>query len=369
IFLCGLVALILLRTLRNDFARYAKDDDLDVERMQVIGEDTGWKQIHGDVFRAPEHLELFCAIYGTGWQLVVLVFAVIVYAMLGPVLHGNMYEDRGEMISTFIICFALSSAIAGYASGSYYRRFFTTARSELNSQWQKTMLYTILLFPTTVAGVIFGLNNVAIYYDTISAIPASVIFKMLAIWACVALPLAVIGTIFGRHWIGKYEPPCRVNSIPRPVPAVAWYSSPLLVVLASGVLPFGSIFIEMYFIFTAFWSYKFYYVYGFMLLVCIILSMVTVCTTIVSVYFILNIENYKWQWVAMGSAGSTSLYVFMYSVFYFYYKTQMTGLLQVSYYFGYMFLFCTAMFCMCGSLGVAGANIFVHKIYRNVKID
>jgi transmembrane 9 superfamily protein 3 len=109
-------------------------------------------------------------------------------------------------------------------------------------------------------------------------------------------------------------------------------------------------------------SYKFYYVYGFMLLVCIILSMVTVCTTIVSVYFILNIENYKWQWVAMGSAGSTSLYVFMYSVFYFYYKTQMTGLLQVSYYFGYMFLFCTAMFCMCGSLGVAGANIFVHKV-------
>jgi transmembrane 9 superfamily protein 3 len=203
IFLCGLVALILLRTLRNDFARYAKDDDLDVEGMQVIGEDTGWKQVHGDVFRAPEHLELFCAIYGTGWQLVVLVLAVILYAMLGPVLHGNMYEDRGEMISTFIICFALSSAIAGYASGSYYRRFFTTARSELNSQWQKAMLFTILLFPTIVAGIIFGLNNVAVYYDTISAIPVSVIFKMIAIWAFVSLPLAVAGTIFGRHWIGK----------------------------------------------------------------------------------------------------------------------------------------------------------------------
>ena len=41
--------------------------------------------------------------------------------MTGPYLHGNMYEDRGEMISTFIICFSLSSAIAGYSSGSYYR--------------------------------------------------------------------------------------------------------------------------------------------------------------------------------------------------------------------------------------------------------
>ena len=34
----------------------------------------------------------------------------------------------------------------------------------------------------------------------------------------------------------------------------------------AGILPFGSIFIEMYFIFTSFWAYKIYYVYGFMLL-------------------------------------------------------------------------------------------------------
>ncbi len=140
IFLCGLVSLILLRTLRNDFARYAKDDDVDVEGMQVIGEDSGWKQVHGDVFRAPEQLILFSAMLGTGWQLVLLVLGVILYAIaglckilshyllffkfypsLGPFLHGNMYEDRGEMVSTFIVCFALSSAIAGYSSGSYYR--------------------------------------------------------------------------------------------------------------------------------------------------------------------------------------------------------------------------------------------------------
>ena len=136
--------------------------------------------------------------------------------------------------------------------------------------------------------------------------------------------------------MGKYEPPCRVNSIPRPVPAAAWYCTPSFLIPAAGILPFGSIFIEMYFIFTAFWSYKFYYVYGFMLLVYTILSLVTICTTIVAVYFILNAENYNWQWIALSSSGSTSVYVFLYSVFYFYYKTQMTGLLQIAYYFGYM---------------------------------
>lgn len=87
IFLCGLVALILLRTLRNDFAKYAKDEDVDVEGLQVIGEDTGWKQIHGDVFRAPEQLVVFSALIGSGWQLATLVLGVILYAIAGMLFY------------------------------------------------------------------------------------------------------------------------------------------------------------------------------------------------------------------------------------------------------------------------------------------
>lgn len=341
IFLCGLVALILLRTLKNDFARYAsKDADgdlVDVEGIQVIGEDTGWKQVHGDVFRAPDNLVLFSAILGTGWQMTFLVFVVILYAIAGPYLHGAVYEDRGEMVSTFIVSYALSSAIAGYVSGSFYKQYFSTARSEANSQWQTTMIYTILLFPAIVLIMTVILQFISVGYDALSAIPFSVAMKMLAIWAFIAVPLAVVGTIFGRHWsTAKYDPPCRVNSIPRPIPPAPWYSQPSLVMAMAGILPFGSIFIEMYFIFTAFWSYKFYYVYGFVLLVYFILAMVTISTTIVAVYFVLNAENYHWQWISLGCAASTAVYVYLYSIFYFFYKTQMNGLLQVAYYFGYM---------------------------------
>ena len=368
VFLCGLVSLILLRTLRNDFARYAKDDDIEVEGIQVIGEDSGWKQVHGDVFRAPSYLVLFSALVGTGWQLLFLILGVILYAMAGT-WHGYMYEDRGELVSTFIVLFALSSSIAGYASGSFYRKYFPTPKSEQNSEWQKAMICTILLFPMLVVGVIFLLNSVAIYYDTISAIPFGVIMKMIAIWLFVALPLSVVGTLFGRNISGKYDAPCRVNSLPRPIPEGPWYADPYLVIPLTGLLPFGSIFIEMYFIFTAFWSYKFYYVYGFMLLVYSILAMVTICTTIVAVYFVLNAENYHWQWLAFASAGSTAGYVYLYSIYYFFYKTQMTGLLQTCYFFGYMALFCGALFIMCGTIGSWGAEIFVRKIYRNVKID
>ena len=80
----------------------------------------------------------------------------------------------------------------------------------------------------------------------------------------------------------------------RPIPEKKWFMEPLVIIPLGGVLPFGSIFIEMYFIFTSFWAYKIYYVYGFMLLVFFILAVVTICVTIVCTYFLLNAEDYRW---------------------------------------------------------------------------
>merc|ERR1712061_525740 len=120
---------------------------------------------------------------------------------------------------------------------------------------------------------------------------------------------------------------------------------PLAIVLLGGILPFGSIFIEMYFIFTSFWAYKIYYVYGFMLLVLMILAIVTVCVTIVCTYFLLNAEDYRWQWTSFMAAGSTAGYVFFYS-----------------FYFGYMAVFSFSLGILCGTVGYAGTSIFVRKI-------
>eukprot|EP00903_Cladosiphon_okamuranus_P013038 g12165.t1 len=368
IFLCGLVALILVRTLKNDFAKYTADDD-DLEGPDAgLGDDSGWKQVHGDVFRAPKHLMLFSSLYGTGCQLAVLVLVVILFAIAGP-LHGNVYEERGEMVSAFIVCYALTSFVSGYMSGSYYRQFFTTPRAEQSSQWQKTMLLSVVLVPAVLLPVVFLLNLVAMHYNTVNTIPFLAVFKMALIWIFISFPLCVTGSMFGRHWGGKGNFPCRVNSIPRPIPESAWYSRPSVIVPLAGVLPFGSIFIEMYFILTSLWGYMYFYVYGFVLLVFAILVVVLVCTTIVAVYFVLNGENYHWQWVSFLSAGSTAGYVYLYSIYYLWFKTQQSGFMQLSFFFGYMGLFCAALAVMCGSIGVMGSTVFVKQIYRNIKVD
>jgi len=47
----------------------------------------------------------------------------------------------------------------------------------------------------------------------------------------------------------------------------------------------------------------------------------------------------------------------------------MTGLLMTTLYFGYMALFSCGCGWTTGAVAYAAANIFVRRIYRNLKID
>ncbi|KAL3641422.1 Transmembrane 9 superfamily member 1 [Castilleja foliolosa] len=357
IFLTGLVSMILMRTLRNDYAKYAREDD-DLETMERdVSEESGWKLVHGDVFRPSQNLALLSAVVGTGAQLATLVLLVIIFAIV-----GMLYIGRGAIVTTFIVCYAFTSFIAGYVSGGMYSRHG-------GKTWIKSMILTASFFPFICFGIGFILNTIAIFYGSLAAIPFGTMVVVFVIWAFISFPLALLGTVVGRNWSGAPNNPCRVKTIPRPIPEKKWYLTPSVISLMGGLLPFGSIFIEMYFVFTSFWNYKVYYVYGFMLLVFVILIIVTVCVTIVGTYFLLNAENYHWQWTSFFSAASTSLYVYLYSIYYYHVKTKMSGFFQTSFYFGYTAMFCLGLGILCGAVGYLGSNLFVRRIYRNIKCD
>ena len=125
----------------------------------------------------------------------------------------------------------------------------------------------------------------------------------------------------------------------------------------------------MYFVFASFWNYKFYYVYGFLLLVLFILLLVCSCVTIVATYFLLNAEDWRWQWVSFLAAASTGGYVYAFSLYYFLFKTNMTGLLQTAFFFGYTAVFSAGVAVFCGGIGTLAASTFVHHIYRSIKVE
>ena len=285
IFLCGLVTLILMRTLRADYVRYMREDDEEGGALDggSMGEETGWKQVYGDVFRRPQDVAFFSALVGTGTQLALLALVVI-----GAAFAGSLYVDRGAIVTAAIVGFALTSFISGFFSGSYYRSFF---HPEPSPEWIRVMLLSATLFPATIGAALVALNAVALGYGSTSVVPFWAMAKMFAIWAAVSLPLAVCGTIAGRRFGSSAAAPLRVNPVARPIPARPWFRSAPFVCLLAGFLPFGSIFIETYFIFSSFSTYKFYYVFGFMFAVYVILVLTTSCVTVVSTYFLLNSEG------------------------------------------------------------------------------
>lgn len=64
--------MIMVRTLRRDIARYNTDDS-----FEETLEETGWKLVHGDVFRPPRHPRLFAAVIGSGIQIFFMALITI----------------------------------------------------------------------------------------------------------------------------------------------------------------------------------------------------------------------------------------------------------------------------------------------------
>jgi transmembrane 9 superfamily protein 2/4 len=78
-----------------------------------------------------------------------------------------------------------------------------------------------------------------------------------------------------------------------------------------GVLPFAAVFVEMYFIFNSIWMGQYYYVFGFLLLVFMILLITCADIAMVFCYFQLCAEDYNWWWRSFLTSGSTAGYVFL----------------------------------------------------------
>jgi transmembrane 9 superfamily protein 2/4 len=144
---------------------------------------------------------------------------------------------------------------------------------------------------------------------------------------------------------------------------------PLISALIGGVLPFGAVFIEVYFIMSSIWLHRFYYVFGFLLLVFLILIVTCAEITIVMCYFQLCSEDYKWWWRSFLTSGSSAIYMFLYSILYFVTKLDITKFASGLLFFGYMGLICLFFFMLTGTIGFVATLWFVRKIYSSIKVD
>ena len=98
------------------------------------------------------------------------------------------------------------------------------------------------------------LNFFLISVQSSGAIPMGTMFAIVLIWFIISIPLSVIGSILASKR-PLLSVPVRTNQIPRQIPTQPWYLRTIPVMFISG-FPFGSIAVEMYFIYSSIWFNK-----------------------------------------------------------------------------------------------------------------
>lgn len=351
--LTAFLGIILVRVVKNDFTRYMRADEDD----ESAEEESGWKLVHGDVFRSPENNNLFAAMVGAGVHLFVMVLALLTLAVLGTF----SLSRRGSIVAACIVLYVMSAFVGGYISARSYRRLKGT-------NWVWNVMLNLVMLPAPLAGTFIILNATATIKQSTAALPLGTVLVVLALFLFIGFPLSVLGGIAG-HNSKEFEPPCRVSKVPRQIPEVPAYRRAPAQLFMAGFLPFSAISIELHYIFASLWGHKVYTLYGILFLAFGLLTVVTAFITIALTYFQLAAEDHRWWWRSFLSGGSVGLFIYAYCFFYYFNHSGMTGFLQTAFYFLYMANVSFAFFLMMGAIGFYAAFLFVRYIYSSIKTD
>jgi transmembrane 9 superfamily protein 2/4 len=356
VFLAGIVFVIFLRTVRRDLTRY---EELDKEAQAQMNEElSGWKLVVGDVFREPDYSTLLCVMVGDGVQILGMAAVTIVFAALGFMSPAS----RGMLLTGMIILYLILGIAAGYVSVRLWRIIKGTSEG-----WRSISWSAACFFPGIAFVILTVLNFILWNSNSTGAIPISLYFELFFLWFCISVPLTLIGGFMGTKG-ESIEYPVRTNQIPREIPARKYPS--WLLVLGAGTLPFGTLFIELFFILSSIWLGRFYYVFGFLLVVLLLLIVVCAEVSVVLTYMHLCVEDWRWWWKAFYASGSVALYVFLYSINYLVFDLQsLSGPVSATLYLGYSLLMAIAIMLSTGTIGFLMSFYFVHYLFSSVKID
>ena len=353
--LSAMIAAILVRNLRRDISRYNRLAT-DEEKAEDL-EEYGWKLVHADVFRPPNSPMILAVCCGTGAQILGMTITTIFFSAIGFMSPAR----RGRLLMAELFLYVVMGSVAGYVSARFYKTF-------KGKSWQMCTTCTAFCFPGFAFGLFALMNLIAVIKHSTDAVPFGTIVVLVILWFGISTPLVFAGAYLGYKQ-DAVEFPVNTSSIPRQIPDQPWFMGVPFTLAIGGILPFGSCFVELYYIMASVWMDYYYYVFGFLFLVFLILVITCAEITVLFTYFQLCSEDYHWWWRSFSNGGSTAIYVAIYSVYAFFTQLHASSLAAYVLYFGYMGLICAGMFLMMGFVGMSTALWFNKTIFGSIKID
>mmetsp|Transcript_42360 Transcript_42360/g.165386 ORF Transcript_42360/g.165386 Transcript_42360/m.165386 type:complete len:652 (-) Transcript_42360:404-2359(-) len=348
-----LVAMVLARTVYLDYARYDNLDSAD-----EIEAESGWKQVHGDVFRPPEYKEYLSICVGCGTQITVIVVITLAFSLLG--FWSPAY--RGGLLTSLILLWVLTSVLGGFVSALLHSEFGGKNRKVVT-------LGSAFFFSGSMFVTFFFVNLVLSFAGSSAAVRFLTLLQLLLLWLALSVPLNVFGAFLGyKQKLREY--PCPTNPLPREIPE---YSKipPRAFCFLSGSIPFLIVFMELQFVMEALWQRNAYIMAGVLCGVFMLLMIACVEVSLVLSYLILSQEDYRWWWTSFWSSGSSGLYVFCYGLLFFLGNQNLGSmhLASVCLYFCYTVLISEGFTLMTGAVGFLASRVFVRRIFAAVRVD
>ncbi|CAJ0573896.1 unnamed protein product, partial [Mesorhabditis spiculigera] len=346
------VTLILFSAVRRDLMNYNEIEDTDILM------ENGWKTVFLDVFRKPKYPMLLSAVLGVGTQFLTIGLAIQIVATTNLI---NIHH-HGNLNTLLIFLYASTSFIAGYVSAAKYK--------QLDGKWWITNVnLTSGLFGVPMMVVWMLNNSVAWANESTQALPWTTVVIVLIIALAFGYPLAIAGALAGRHISSKFSPPCRTRTVPRQIPAAPVYLHGIVTAFFGGLLPFSSIFLELYYIFSTIWGRETYTLFHMLSISFGVVVAVVACLSIALTYFQLNVEDYRWWWRSIFNGGSSALFIFAYGVYFLRHQSSMSGAVQLTEFFTHLSLLCYIAFLSLGTVSYFAAERFVFYIFSHVKTD
>ncbi|KAF8454673.1 hypothetical protein BDZ91DRAFT_747299 [Kalaharituber pfeilii] len=391
--LTGTVGVIMIRTLNRDIQKYNEAGSEESKRLRRLNPDgaavelddedgmedmTGWKLVHGDVFRPPAASKFFAPVVGSGAQLLAVCIGLGVFSAVG-VLNPSY---RGGFMSFGLFFFIFAGIFSGYFSTRIYFLLHHQASAPSSStspqgqpSWLRNALLTALLLPSFYLLILLPTNLLLWTQSSSTALPFTTILLLFILTLFISLPLVLAGSMIAKHRY-SHSPttklPSRVNLIPRQIPpSQPWYLRSLPCILISGLFPFFISFIEIRFLFRALTSSAstIYIMYGFVLMTASLSLLAVAETSIIVTYFLLSAEDYRWWWRSFAAGAGSAVWVVVYAIWWYWKYLRLKGLVSALVYFAYVLGVAGGLGLVGGAVGWTASWWFVRKIYGATKLD